>query len=83
MAVNAAKEQKDVVRQRWQAPLFSVRSSAKMSSSTLLQDYVESLNQRAPPEAGLALIHSIHWAEGRRAVHLLPLVHRTVWKDKP
>ncbi|CAE7896604.1 TNR [Symbiodinium microadriaticum] len=42
MAVNAAKEQKDVVRQRW-------------------QDYVESLNQRAPPEAGQAMMVSWVW----------------------
>ncbi|CAE7437322.1 DISP3 [Symbiodinium sp. CCMP2592] len=42
MAVNAAKEQKDVVRQRW-------------------QEYVESLNQRAPPEAGQAMMVSWVW----------------------
>ena len=54
MAVNAAKEQKDVVRQRWQAP--AVRSSFSTCPALCLQDYVESLNQRAPPEAGLALI---------------------------
>ncbi|CAE7558542.1 DISP3, partial [Symbiodinium sp. CCMP2456] len=42
MAVNAAKEQKDVVRQRW-------------------QDFVASLNQRAPPEAGQAMMVSWVW----------------------